>query len=169
MESLWITDSFQVLVQSGSPPILKNSPESMNETSNEVLSCWWSEIGCVQTDHCLHSLFVGVCPLVFPKLGLCVPVFAWVVREPWQQTQANVQEPVNQERKRHIKLKKIVGTPAGCPWDTRRDKQGSTDRCPRDVLFFCFRETDRKGQFCRDTSRVSQRHPGVQAVFRKST
>ena len=31
-------------------------------------------------------------------------------------------------------LKKILGTPAGCPWDTRRDKQGSTDRCPRYLL-----------------------------------
>ena len=34
------------------------------------------------------------------------------------------------------KLKKILRTPAGCPWDTRRDKQGSTGRCPRDFLLF---------------------------------
>ena len=34
------------------------------------------------------------------------------------------------------KLKKILGTPAGCPRDSRRDKQGSTSRCPRDFLWF---------------------------------
>ena len=39
-----------------------------------------------------------------------------------------------QERKGHINLRKIAGTPAGCPWDSRRDKQGSTGRCPRDFL-----------------------------------
>ena len=33
-------------------------------------------------------------------------------------------------------LKKINGTPAGCPRDTRRDKQGSTGRRPRDFLLF---------------------------------
>ena len=32
-------------------------------------------------------------------------------------------------------LRKFVGAPAGCPWDTRRDKRGSTGQCP---------ETDRK-------------------------
>ena len=32
--------------------------------------------------------------------------------------------------KRHINLRKIPGF----PWDTRRDKQGSTGRCPRDFL-----------------------------------
>ena len=42
----------------------------------------------------------------------------------------------NQERKGHINLREIPGTPAGCPWDTRRDKQGSTGRCPRDFLLF---------------------------------
>ena len=43
--------------------------------------------------------------------------------------------PMNQERKRQINLRKIVGTPARCLWDTRRDKQGSTTgRCPSDFL-----------------------------------
>ena len=32
------------------------------------------------------------------------------------------------------KLKKMLGTPAGCPWDTRWDKQRSTGQCPRDFL-----------------------------------
>ena len=41
---------------------------------------------------------------------------------------------IDQERKRQHKLKKIVRTPAGCPWNTRRDKQGSTGRCPSDLL-----------------------------------
>ena len=33
-------------------------------------------------------------------------------------------------KKGHMNLRKMHGTPAGCPWDTRRDKQGSTGRCP---------------------------------------
>ena len=39
-------------------------------------------------------------------------------------------EELNQERKRHINLRKILGTPAGGSWD----KQGSTDRCSRAFL-----------------------------------
>ena len=45
-----------------------------------------------------------------------------------------------QERTRHINLRKIPGTPAGCPWDTRRDKQVSTGRCPRNFLLFTIEE-----------------------------
>ena len=165
-----------------------------------------------------------------------------------------------QERERHINLRKIPGTPAGCPWDTRRDKQGSTGRLsgpisrdiaivslryslsrdtfsaiatipqqgaiPPLVPFFytdisaqypilqhiarylrdtprkqarkgfailslkvsrdmksiaagplsrpvsqgcsviCYRKTDRKGHFCRDTGRVSRGHPAIEGVFR---
>ena len=52
-----------------------------------------------------------------------------------------------QERKRHINLRKIPGTPAGCPWDTRRDKQGSTGRCPRDFLLFTIEKGTEKGIF----------------------
>ena len=37
---------------------------------------------------------------------------------------------------RHIKLKDILGTLAGRPWDIRREKRGSTARCPRDFLSF---------------------------------
>ena len=67
---------------------------------------------------------------------------------------------VGQERKRHINLGNHFGTPAGCPCDTRRDKQGSTGRCPRNFLLFVYyRKTD---IFCRDTGRVSQAHPAVQ-------
>ena len=41
----------------------------------------------------------------------------------------------------------ILGTPAGCPWDTRRDKhvQGSTGRCPRDFLLFTVEKVTEKG------------------------
>ena len=40
-------------------------------------------------------------------------------------------------KKKARKLKKIPGTPAGCsPWDSQRDKQGSTGQCPRDFLSF---------------------------------
>ena len=52
-----------------------------------------------------------------------------------------------QERKGHINLRKIPGTPAGCPWDTRRDKQGSTGRCPRDFLLFTIEKRTEKGNF----------------------
>ena len=38
--------------------------------------------------------------------------------------------------KRARKLRKNLATLAGCPWNTRRDKPGSTGRCPRDFLFF---------------------------------
>ena len=42
--------------------------------------------------------------------------------------------PSFQERKGHMNLRKMPGTPAGCPWDIRRDKRGSTGRCPREFL-----------------------------------
>ena len=67
-----------------------------------------------------------------------------------------------QERKRHINLRKIPGTPAGCPWDTRRDKQGSTGRCPRDFLLFTIEKGTEKGIFA-GTPAVCPRntgHPG---------
>ena len=53
----------------------------------------------------------------------------------------------NQERKRHINLRKTSGTPAGCPWDTRRDKQGSTGRCPRYFLLFAIEKRTEKSIF----------------------
>ena len=53
-----------------------------------------------------------------------------------------------------------------CPWDSQRDKQGSTGWCPRHfMLFINIREIDRKGQFSRETGQVSQRHPAVQGVL----
>ena len=54
---------------------------------------------------------------------------------------------IPQERKGHINLRKIPGTPAGCPWDTRRDKQGSTGRCPGDFLLFTIEKRTEKGIF----------------------
>ena len=53
----------------------------------------------------------------------------------------------DQERKRHINLRKLLGTPAGCPRDTRRDKQGSTGRCPRNFLLFTVEKLTEKGNF----------------------
>ena len=50
---------------------------------------------------------------------------------PWEKVQ---------ERTGHINLRKLPGTPAGCPWDTRRDKKGSTGRCPRNFLLFTIEE-----------------------------
>ena len=50
-------------------------------------------------------------------------------------------------KKRAHKLKKIPGTPAGCPWDTRRDKQGSTGWCPGDFVLFTIEKRTEKGIF----------------------
>ena len=58
------------------------------------------------------------------------------------------QKRLKKVAKRHIKLREILGTPAGCPWDTRRDKQGSTGRCPGDFLFFT-KKWLKKGLFAR--------------------
>ena len=68
-----------------------------------------------------------------------------------------------------MNLSKILGTPAGCPWDTQRGKQGSTGRCPMQgypVVVVSFRKSDKKGAFCRDIGRVYQGHLAVQGVFR---
>ena len=35
-----------------------------------------------------------------------------------------------------INLRNVLGTPAGCPWDTQRNKQGCTGRCPSDSLLW---------------------------------
>ena len=50
-------------------------------------------------------------------------------------------------RKGHINLRKISGTLAGCPWDSRRDKQRSTSRCPRNFLLFTLEKRTGKGIF----------------------
>ena len=69
---------------------------------------------------------------------------------------------VNRKKKAH-KLKKILGTPAGCPWDTQRDKQGSTGQCPRDFLLFALEKLREKGIIagtlagCPRDSRLSRR------------
>ena len=66
------------------------------------------------------------------------------------------------ERKGHKNLRKMIPrTPAGCPWDTQRDKQGSTGRCPGDFLLFALEKTDRKGHF----SEFSGRDQDVQKVY----
>ena len=52
---------------------------------------------------------------------------------------------IRRGKTRAHKLKKIPGTPVGCPWDTRRDKQGSTGRCPRDFLLFTIEKRTEKG------------------------
>ena len=48
-------------------------------------------------------------------------------------------------RKKHMSLRKITRTLAGCPCDTRRDKQGSTGWCPKKNLVVYFRKIDRQG------------------------
>ena len=54
--------------------------------------------------------------------------------------------PIFQERTRHINLRKIPGTLARCPWDTRRNTQGSTGRCP-DFLLANVEKRTEKGIF----------------------
>ena len=48
--------------------------------------------------------------------------------------------------------RKILGTPAGCPWDTRWDKQGPVSQ---GLLLFTIQKLTEKGPFCRETGRVS--------------
>ena len=70
-------------------------------------------------------------------------------------------------KKRAHKLKKnlwdtgrvSLGHPAGQTGVYRPVSQG--------LPVICYRKTDRKGQFCRDTGRVSQGHSAIQEVFRK--
>ena len=55
-----------------------------------------------------------------------------------------------QERQRHVNLREIPGTPAGCPWDTWRDKQGSSGRYSRKFLLCTAEKLAETGLFCRD-------------------
>ena len=70
---------------------------------------------------------------------------------------------LSQERRRHINLRKILtgraslGHTAGQTGVYRPVFQGFP------VVYF--RRTDRKGQFCQDTGRVSRGHPAIQRVF----
>ena len=56
------------------------------------------------------------------------------------------------------KLKRI---PTGTPGGTNRGLPAGVPGFP----VICYRETDRKGPFCRDTGRVSQGHPAIQGIF----
>ena len=47
-----------------------------------------------------------------------------------------------QERKRHINLRKSLGTPAGCPWDTRRTNKGLPAGVPGISWCLLYRKTD---------------------------
>ena len=64
-------------------------------------------------------------------------------------------------RKGHINSRKMPGTPAGRPWDTRRDKQGSTGRCPRDFLLITIENQTEKAIF------PGTRTPGHPGGFQK--
>ena len=54
----------------------------------------------------------------------------------WRNTQWAPRAPGGKQSGKKKPHKLIAGTPAGCPWHTRRDKQGSTGRCHRDFLLF---------------------------------
>ena len=48
--------------------------------------------------------------------------------------------PDNQARQGHINLRKFTGTPAGCLWNTWRDKLASTGRYPKDFLLLAVKK-----------------------------
>ena len=73
----------------------------------------------------------------------------------------------NQERRRHINIRKMPGTPAGCPWDTRWDKQGSTGRCPRDLVLFTIEKLAEKGIFAGTPAGCPRDTRAVQGFFQK--
>ena len=83
----------------------------------------------------------------FAAILTLMPAAVEAAVQVWKSGSHAAGDPINQERKGHINLRKIPGTPAGCPWDTRRDKQGSTGRCPRHFLLFTIEKRTEKGSF----------------------
>ena len=80
----------------------------------------------------------------------------------------------DQEKERRVLpnfSKKKLRTPARCPWDTRRDKQGSTSQCPRGFLLFDIKTTDGKAfaRFARIPARCPRdtgRHRRLRSFMR---
>ena len=69
-------------------------------------------------------------------------------------------------RKGHINLRKITGTPAGCPWDMSAGQTGVYRPVSQGVPVVYYGKIDRKGHVCWDTGQVSRRFPAVQGLFR---
>ena len=67
----------------------------------------------------------------------------------------------HQERCRHMNVRKIPGTPAGCSWDTRRDKQGSTGQCPRDLMLLALDKLTEKSIFAAGDAQASRVFPAI--------
>ena len=79
-------------------------------------------------------LFISVWMVIFQKCHVCVQ------SKGFSKTPSRVGLTKLSKlsgKKRPINLRKILGKPAGCPWDSRRDIQ-CTGRCSRDFLFFFF-------------------------------
>ena len=94
------------------------------------------------------------------KIGFWKPQNLALFLEHYYHRQGCVQH-VDQRRKRHIKIREILRTPAGCPWD------GGTNRgVPTGVPGISCCLLLKNWHFCRDTGRVSQGHPAVQGLFR---
>ena len=66
------------------------------------------------------------------------------VPEKFEKKKVSVQFSFPIKKEKDTKLRNSLGTPAGRPWDTRRDKQGSTGRCPRDFLSLTFKKWTEK-------------------------
>ena len=64
-----------------------------------------------------------------------------------------------QERQRQINLRKMPRTPAG--WETRWDRQGSSGRCPRDLVLFAIEKLTEKGIFARTPRDTRPSVPGT--------
>ena len=67
----------------------------------------------------------------------------------WPARTPNLNQECSSEKKMHRNSRESSGLPAGCPWDTRRDKQESTGRCPADFLFFFLQKLTEVGIFFR--------------------
>ena len=119
-------------------------------------------------DHCTGSVLATYLCTMTPYLCTMTPSTRQLQMQhpPPHKTQVRQDNfsvwGVVQEGKGH-KVKEHARDTSRLSLGTRRDKQGSTGRCPRDFLLFpviYYRKTDRKGHFCRDTSRASQGTPG---------
>ena len=66
----------------------------------------------------------------------------------------------------HINLWKPSGHRPGVPWDTRRNKQGSTGQCPADLLLLTLEKLTKKGNFARTPARCPRATRPSSGFFR---
>ena len=87
----------------------------------------------------------------------CNPFFRRHTRGSFPQSDVQVKARSLQEKKNlHVNLREMPVTPAGCPWDTRRDKHGVYRPVSQGFPVIDCRKTDRKGRFCRGAGGTSR-------------